>query len=236
MTQAYVYKWTHIPTLKWYVGSRTAKGCHPDDGYICSSKIVKPLIKANPEQWRREVVAIGDPVEMLDLESIILEITDAKFDQRSFNLHNGDGKFTTLGTNNLKGVPKPAGFGAKISQAQTGKPMRPNAKKALEKYKFKSGGVSLFKGKTHSLELREQMSKDRKGKPGHANFAGHTHTEESKQKISLSCRGINAKLTDQEVFDIKYNLGYSEAKLKYGHKISASTIECIRSNRTWRHI
>ena len=35
-TQAFLYKWTHIPTQKWYVGSRTAVGCHIDDGYICS--------------------------------------------------------------------------------------------------------------------------------------------------------------------------------------------------------
>lgn len=32
-TTAYVYRWTHIPTGKWYVGSRTAKGSHPNDGY-----------------------------------------------------------------------------------------------------------------------------------------------------------------------------------------------------------
>ena len=32
-TQAYLYKWIHIPTQKWYVGSRTAKGCHQADGY-----------------------------------------------------------------------------------------------------------------------------------------------------------------------------------------------------------
>lgn len=27
-TTAYVYRWAHIPTEKWYVGSRTAKGSH----------------------------------------------------------------------------------------------------------------------------------------------------------------------------------------------------------------
>ena len=31
-TQAFLYKWTHIPTQKWYVGSRTAVGCHIDEG------------------------------------------------------------------------------------------------------------------------------------------------------------------------------------------------------------
>jgi len=236
LTQAYVYKWTHIPTLKWYVGSRTKKDCHPDDGYICSSKIIKPLIQANPAEWRKEIIAIGDPLLMRKLEAAILETTNAKFEQRSFNLHNGDGKFTTLGTNNLKGVPKPAGFGEKISRANTGRPMPEKAKKILKQYEFKPGGVSLFKGKTHSEETKQQMSKDRKGLPGRPNFSGHRHTEESKQKASISCRGINAKLTNEEVFDIKYNLGYSEAKLKYGHKISASTIEHIRGNKTWKHI
>ena len=35
-TVAYVYKWIHIPTGKWYIGSRTRVGSHPDDGYYCS--------------------------------------------------------------------------------------------------------------------------------------------------------------------------------------------------------
>ena len=25
---SYVYKWTHLPSMMWYVGSRTAKGCN----------------------------------------------------------------------------------------------------------------------------------------------------------------------------------------------------------------
>ena len=40
MTLAYVYKWTELATGKWYVGARGARGCPPDDGYICSSKVV----------------------------------------------------------------------------------------------------------------------------------------------------------------------------------------------------
>lgn len=92
-TVAYVYKWTHIPTLRWYVGCRYATGCHPDDGYICSSKIVKPLIKANPEEWRREIIAVGSKVDMLELEHEILTLFDAAKDSRSFNKNNGGGKF-----------------------------------------------------------------------------------------------------------------------------------------------
>jgi hypothetical protein len=86
--QPYVYKWTHLPTLKWYVGSRVAKNCHPDDGYICSSKKVKKLIAANSSEWKREIVHIGE--DAYDVETEILELFDARHDLRSFNGHNND--------------------------------------------------------------------------------------------------------------------------------------------------
>lgn len=97
ISQAYVYKWTHLPTLKWYVGSRTANKCHPNDGYICSSKIVKPMIIANPNDWRRDIIATGDAKLMRELESEILQTFDAANDTRSFNLHNASAKFSTKG-------------------------------------------------------------------------------------------------------------------------------------------
>lgn len=96
-TQAFVYKWTHLPTLRWYIGSRTAEGCHPEDGYICSSKQVKPLVESQSNEWTRTIIAQGSPTDMLELETVILETLDARNDPRSYNQHNGDGKFTTLG-------------------------------------------------------------------------------------------------------------------------------------------
>lgn len=91
-TQAFVYKWIHKPTGKWYIGSRTAKGCHPDDGYICSSKIVKPMIQANPEEWTREILSTGSPPDMRKLESRHLMDMNAKSNPMSFNMNNSDGK------------------------------------------------------------------------------------------------------------------------------------------------
>lgn len=127
MTQAFVYVWKNKKTLRWYLGSHTRKNCHPNNGYICSSKIVKPLIKQNPDDWERTVIAIGDPAEMLNLETELLEMLDAKNDRRSFNMHNGDGKFTTLGISLVpvnkgkpsprKGLPNPG-----VSAALKGKP------------------------------------------------------------------------------------------------------------------
>lgn len=88
MEQAYVYKWTHMPTLEWYVGVRYAKNCHPNDGYICSSKIVKPMVEQHPEEWARTIIDVGTAIDMRQLEKDILELTDAKNNPRSFNQNN----------------------------------------------------------------------------------------------------------------------------------------------------
>ena len=93
MTLAYVYKWTHLPTMKYYIGSRTSKGCHPNDGYTCSSKSIKPLIEKNPQEWQRTIIATGDPNEMYKLETDILQTFDCANDPRSFNKHNNNFKF-----------------------------------------------------------------------------------------------------------------------------------------------
>lgn len=93
MTTAFVYKWTHLPSLKWYIGSRTSRNCHPGDNYLCSSKIVKPLIQEHPEEWKRDIIETGSPQEMRDLEYEILCLFDAKNDPRSFNRHNSKMSF-----------------------------------------------------------------------------------------------------------------------------------------------
>lgn len=96
---SYVYRWTHLPSGKWYIGSRTSKNCHSDDGYICSSKIVEPMILESPKDWNREIIAIGDSKEMRILENTTLAELDAKNHPMSYNKHNGDGLFNTLGHN-----------------------------------------------------------------------------------------------------------------------------------------
>lgn len=129
MTQAFVYKWTHLPTLNWYVGSRTAKNCHPDDGYICSSRVVKPLIEEHPNEWVRTIVGVGTVDEMRKLETEILQLFNAKSDPRSFNGHNNMGDWMCQGwplgkprnkTWN-KGIPRTQEVKDAVSKANTGK-------------------------------------------------------------------------------------------------------------------
>lgn len=99
-TLAYLYKWIHIPTGMWYIGSRSAKGCHPNDGYLCSSHKVKKLILENKSDWIRDILVLGSPEYIVDLENNYLQTLDAKNDPMSFNKHNGDGIFVSCGDKN----------------------------------------------------------------------------------------------------------------------------------------
>jgi hypothetical protein len=92
--EAFVYKWTHTPTLKWYVGYH--KGSI-DDGYICSDQRrkgspLKQSIIDNPNNWVRTIIETGSCKDMFALETEILQLFDARSDPRSFNASNNDGK------------------------------------------------------------------------------------------------------------------------------------------------
>jgi hypothetical protein len=191
-TQAFVYKWTHQPTLRWYIGSRTAQGCHPADGYICSSRQVRPLIESAGSEWTRTVISTGTPKDMLELETAILELFDAKNDPRSYNQHNGDGQFTTLGVephNKGKYIPrnKPAWNSGKkapqISAAKKGKPAPNKGIPMSEEQRLKMVEIhnnrseetckkisAALKGKKQSAESSQKKSaklKGRKQSPEH---------------------------------------------------------------------
>ena len=101
---AFIYRWNQKSTGKWYIGSRTAKGCHVNDGYTCSSKTVKPLIESNPEGWSREILVMGESKFMIQVEAEILQELDAKNDPDSYNMHNGDGKWSMTGTTGTTGM------------------------------------------------------------------------------------------------------------------------------------
>ena len=178
MTTAYIYKWTHIPSNKWYIGSRTKENCHPNDGYICSSKIVKPLIETAPNEWRREILHTGNPTDIILLEAQLLESLDAKHDKNSYNLHNGDGNFTTAG------MIMSEDWRQKISKGNTGKKRSTESKenykranklkaqdpaylKKLRKPKPEGHGEKVSKatkGVAKTPEHKKAMSKARKGK------------------------------------------------------------------------
>lgn len=161
MSVAYVYKWIQKSTGKWYLGSRTGKKSHLNDGYICSSKLVKPMILKNILDWERIILCIGNPADMIALEAAYLTMVDAKNDPMSFNQHNGDGKFLYKG-----GVP--------LSE-----------KHKLNLSLSKRGSSPWNKGKKEvRSDVLVKMSKSHLGKKSQ-----QCHTNETKVKISKSLAG-----------------------------------------------
>ena len=95
----YVYKLTDKHTGKWYIGSRTAKKCVPEElgvGYFTSSQIVAPLFRAEPFRFDIEILVASEDFEyIIKVEADMLMFRDAKNDPLSYNMHNGDGKMNT---------------------------------------------------------------------------------------------------------------------------------------------
>ena len=184
-TSAFVYRWTNSQTGQWYIGSRTARGCHPDDGYICSSRRLRPLIESDQNNWQREILGIGEPADMITLECRLLEALDAKNDPLSYNQHNGDGRFTTAGVepwNKGKNSPigKPswnAGIKApQISAGKKGKPAHNKGKPMSEEQRLKM------------VEIHNQRSEETCRKISES-LKGRKQSDESNAKRSAALKG-----------------------------------------------
>jgi hypothetical protein len=191
---SFVYKWTHLPTGKWYIGCRTAKGCHPEDGYTTSSKLVKSLIKTNPEEWQREILHTGTPEAILNLEVALLEEFDAKNNPLSYNQHNGDGKFTRTG------VVVPLETRLKQSESikkvhpNRGKPSPNRGKTASEETRKKQSEAKL--GKKRPPFTEQTIDKMRQAKSGSNNPSyGKIPSEETKEKLRQANQGKKETFT-----------------------------------------
>ena len=81
MTKPYVYKMINKVSGEFYYGSRTKKGCNPEenfDVYSTSNKLVSTLIQENQNLWEKEIVFIGtkDDVLFTELQLIKKNIND----------------------------------------------------------------------------------------------------------------------------------------------------------------
>lgn len=174
---AFVYRWKQKSTGKWYIGVRSAKNCHINDGYTCSSKIVKPLIESNPGDWSREILAMGESKFMVQLESEILQELDAKNDPDSYNLHNGDSKYSYSGCKHSK-----VSCG-KIAEANRRRGPRSEATKAKQR------AAAICRYQNLSTEEKEKYRAARRGK---------THNEETKKKIGEAIIAYYQNLRPEE--------------------------------------
>jgi hypothetical protein len=185
MKQAFVYHWQELSTNKWYIGKRTSKGCHPNDGYICSSNIVLPLIQANPTNWKRTIIAIGDPNDISNFETLLLKKLDAANDPMSYNLCNN--------VPNRTGKSHSKEHSRKISEAQKGKKIPEETRRKMSEARKGRApwnkGIQGYKTGKRIMtdEWRENISKSKKLKPTRA-WLGKTRSEETKRKISETKR------------------------------------------------
>ena len=148
----FVYYWENKITGQWYIGSRTAAGCHINDGYICSSKIAKPLIMASPDEWSRVILfEHEDPKVVIAKETELLMEFDAAHDALALNRHNG-GKFSNAGNQHTDETR------AKMSAWQIGR------KHTAETRAKISAAAACRVGKKHTDESRAKISKSNIGK------------------------------------------------------------------------
>jgi hypothetical protein len=90
MAKGFVYCWTDTKTNMLYIGSH--KG-NIDDGYVCSSKHMLSEYKKRPEDFIRQVIAVGDIQDIRKLEYKILKSVNASINEDFYNKHENDGFF-----------------------------------------------------------------------------------------------------------------------------------------------
>lgn len=168
--EAFVYSWRNKENNRLYIGWH--KGS-PDDGYVCSSKVLMEEYKKNAEQFERYIIARGTAKDMVALESAILKAVDAKNNPEYYNQHNGDGDFshTEKHTEEAK---------EKMSKAKLGKTRKHLITLKHRENMSKSAKIRAAQG--GMKEAIKVSAEKRKGKPLSAN-----HIE----KISKSTVGKN---------------------------------------------
>jgi len=153
----YIYRITD-QNGKWYIGSRTAKNCNPNDlgsKYFTSCREIHQSFKQNPRQWRKEILYIGTlDDDIQDLEGLILETIDAKNDPMSYNKHNNE-KLTEAGWNSSKagklGIQK-------MSRADRRRGGLKNGVSGHNQRIASIGGNAYAKKVTEDLEFRKTVS------------------------------------------------------------------------------
>jgi hypothetical protein len=201
---AFLYRWTQKSTGMWYEGSRTERGCHPNDGYLCSSDVVKPMLLENQQDWSREILVIGEPKYIRKLETTRLKSLDAKNDPMSYNQSNAE-----WDPGNRLGRKESETTRKKKSTARQGEK---NPMYGLR------GELSPHYGKTYTNERRENQSK---GVKAYAASRPESHNE----NISKSLKG-NPNV------GLKGSKNPSYGKPERSSHLNGTTHHCEHCNRT----
>lgn len=197
-TIPYIYKWIHIPTGKWYIGSKVRTGWNPSrhEEYICSSKEVKPLVMENRDDWEYHILHTGDAAYIVNLEKIILSELDARNDPMSYNQHNGDGLYNRYGVKENENTR-----------------LKKSAARLAEKNPMygKRGDLSPHYGKSHSSCWRKNQSIGLK-------LYNENRPAEHNNNISKALKG-NPKLSEKMIGE--NNPRYGKPALEHNKRASS---------------
>jgi hypothetical protein len=198
--EAFVYCWTDHKTNKLYVGSHKGSS---NDGYICSSKLMKEQYNKRPQDFTRQIIAEGEYKIIRNLESKILQSVNAKINEDFYNQSNGTQdwylKYHTeqskekMRQNNSRpwlGKNRSEETKRKMSQSMKGKKHKPHygrivSEQSKEKNRLSNLGriISEEQRKTHSIAMMGENNP----------FYGKKHSEETKEKLRKLAFERNAK-------------------------------------------
>lgn len=139
-----------------------------DDGYVCSSKTMLHEYYKRPEDFTRQIIAEGSYEDIRKFEYKILDSVNAKHNIAFYNKHNGSGDF----------------YHKFLTEEHKDK----IKKTCLER--------QINKGKRHSEESKELMSKNRKGKaigPNNYMYGGGKLSNEQIEIMSIKAKNRERK-------------------------------------------
>jgi len=200
MSTYIIYKTTNLINGKIYVGQHCKS---EDDGYFGSGKVIKHAIKKyGKENFVRETLEFCTPDNVDEREVHWIDKLDARNPEFGYNIQNGGfgrGRLSNQEKQHLSIIMmgnKNPNYGNKWTEEQKDKLRQLNLGKKLSKEHKNKISIwnkengNQFKGKTHSKELREKWSQERKGtRLGEENsFYGKTHSKKSKKLIGASSK------------------------------------------------
>ena len=178
MATSFVYCWTDKATNMVYIGSH--KGS-TDDGYICSSKYMLEEYNKRPSDFSRNIVAIGDIMDIRNLETKILQAFNAKENTMFYNKHQNDGLYFdgwAVGQMTIE-------HRQKLSNAKKGKSISEEHKEKLHAGRRNSKNSESHKkalldsrlGSTHTTEAKKKMSEKKLLNPRNSEIAKKAGTK-----------------------------------------------------------
>ena len=177
--EAFVYVWTDRLTNKLYIGYH--KG-NPDDGYVCSSKLMLEEYSKRPEDFSREILARGSFEDIRLFEASLLKSAKVRKDPMYYNQHEGNGNFYLKGhTQEAKDKIAAGHIGRKrpdLTKRNALGLSETTKKKISENHADVSGTNNPMFGKKHSKETLIKISENRKGK------GRKPASEETKKRMS----------------------------------------------------